>query len=90
MVILANSRWQSGPVLVVIMITSIHALLLHLLVASAFAWAGMAEDSDPLGSGRSPTGDAAAFYMCSMNLIIKVEYGVQHCQAETEEAECGM
>ena len=28
-------------------------------LASKIAFAGMAEDSNPLGSGRSPTGDAA-------------------------------
>ena len=33
--------------------------LLHLLIDSAIALAGMAADSDPLGSGRAPTGDAA-------------------------------
>ena len=53
--------------------TSGHALscLLHLLIASPVAWAGMAEDSDPLGSRRSPTDDAAAFYMwrCEINLL---------------------
>jgi len=29
------------------------------LITSKIAFAGMAEDSNPLGSGRSPTGDAA-------------------------------
>ena len=44
---LANFRQQSGPVL-----TSGHALscLLHLLIASAIALVGMAEDNHLLGS----------------------------------------
>ena len=59
--VLASFRWQSGSVLVRTVLTSGHALscLLHLLIASVIALAGMAEDSDLLGSGRSPTGDAA-------------------------------
>jgi len=59
--ILTNHRWQSGPVLARTTLTSNHALscLLHLLIASVIALAGMAEDSNPLGSGRSQTVDAA-------------------------------
>ena len=50
----------SGLVLVRTVLTSSHALscLLHLLVASSIGLKGMTEDSDPLGSRRSPTGDA--------------------------------
>jgi len=55
--ILTNNRRQSGPVLASTMLTSNHALscLPHLLIASVIAMAGIAEDSNPLGSGRSQT-----------------------------------
>ena len=56
----ANFREQSGPVFVRTALSSSHALsCLHLLIASAIALAGMAKGSDPLGSRRAPTGDAA-------------------------------
>ena len=60
--ILANYRWQSGPVLArtVLSYSSSHALscLLYLLIHSVIVMAGMAAASNPLGSGRAPTGDA--------------------------------
>ena len=39
--------------------TMISVCLLHLLIDVAIALAGMVADSNPLGSGRAPTGDAA-------------------------------
>jgi len=57
--LLANFRWQTRPVLVRTELTSSHTLtyLLHLLTVLAIALAHMAEDSNPLGSRRSPTVD---------------------------------
>ena len=39
--------------------TSAFSCLLHLLIDSAIVLAGVAADSNPLGSRRAPTGDAA-------------------------------
>ena len=59
--ILANSWQQSGPVLVRTMLTPSYpsSCLLLFLIASMIGLSGMAENSNPLVSRRSPTGDAA-------------------------------
>lgn len=59
--IVANYRFQSGPVLARTPHTSSHALscLLDLLIGSPITLADMAAYIDPLEPGRAPRGEAA-------------------------------